>query len=114
LQSAMRTVSGGVDFLGGAERGVKFGLQEIQGVEVDMDLAATDALASSLAFMDDARRDMAMIQQRVTWIHGRYDAWMNLQRTQHLLGTGVPTSRRLLVLPTGHQLRSSREALEVF
>jgi SAM-dependent methyltransferase len=114
LQSAMRTVSGGVDFLGGAERGVMFGTQEIQGVEVDIDLAASDALASGLAFMEDARRDMSRISVPVTWIHGRYDAWMDLRRTQALLGAGETAKRRLIVVPTGHQLRNSREALDVF
>jgi ubiquinone/menaquinone biosynthesis C-methylase UbiE len=114
LQSAMRVVSGGLDFLGGAERGVSFGLQEVQGVTVDIDFAAPDAIANGLAFMEDARQDMARINTPVLWIHGRYDAWMDLERVQSLLGIGDQSNRQLLVVPTGHQLRSSMEALQVF
>jgi len=110
----MRTVSGGVDFVGGAERGVRFGIQEVQGVEVNMDLAAADAIRAELAFMEDSRRDMARIAVPITWIHGRDDAWMSLSRSASLLGAGRTSNRRLLVIPTGHQLRTSREAFEVF
>ena len=114
LQSAMRVVSGGVDYLGGFERGVRFGFQEIQGVEVDMDRAAQDALEHRLAFLEDARRDMAAIEIPITWVHGRFDAWMDLERARDVLSSGNSANRRLLVVPTGHQLRSSREALDVF
>lgn len=113
LQSAMREVSGGVDYVAGAQSGVRFGLQQIQGVEVDMDLAAADALREHLAFMEDARLDMSQIAAPVTWIHGQFDAWMSLDRCRALLSVqGGP--RRLVVVPTGHQLRSSRQALAVF
>jgi SAM-dependent methyltransferase len=114
LQSAMRVVSGGVDFLGGFERGARFGLQEIQGVEVDMDRAAEDALQHRLAFLEDARRDMAALTVPLTWIHGKFDAWMDFDRVREVVSAGDSSTRRLLVVPTGHQLRTSREALDVF
>ena len=114
LQSAMKVVSGGIDFVGGFERGVRFGLQEIQGVLVDMDFAAQDVLDSRLGFMDDAMMDMARISKPITWIHGRFDAWMDLERVKTLMGAGSTDGRRLIEVPTGHQLRSSVEALEVF
>jgi ubiquinone/menaquinone biosynthesis C-methylase UbiE len=114
IQSAMRVVSGGVDYVAGAERGVLFGIQEVQGVTVDMDLAAADAIANGMAFLEDARLDMAQITTPVSWIHGQFDAWMDLARIQTLLGVGRRDGRRLVVVPTGHQLRSSKEALQVF
>lgn len=114
LQHAMCTVSGGIDYLGGAEQGVKFGIQEIQGVEVDMDLAARDALEARLAFLEDSRRDMAAIEIPITWIHGSFDAWMSLERAREVLGTGSAENRKLLVVPTGHQLRTSGEAIDAF
>lgn len=114
LQSMMRVVSGGVDFVGGVERGLSFGLQEILGVEVDIDRAATDALANRLAFLEDSCRDMDSIRVPVTWIHGRHDAWMDLERARVMLSRGSNENRKLVVVPTGHQLRTSREALEVF
>jgi len=114
LQSAMRAISGGVDFVGGFERGVSFGFQEILGVEVDTYLASEDAIAHKLAFLEDARRDLAEISQPVTWFHGEYDAWMDLDRVRDILSHGDTRHRQLVVIPTGHQLQSSRQALEVF
>lgn len=114
LQSAMRVVSGGIDYVGGYERGMRFGLQEVQGVTVDMDHAADDAIRNRLAFLDDALRDMACIETPITWIHGRFDAWMDFERVKLLMGAGVANNRKLIEVATGHQLRSSVEAIEVF
>lgn len=114
LQSMMRVVSGGVDYIGGVDRGIQFGLQEILGVEVDVDRSTRDALEHKLAYLEDACRDMRGISVPVSWIHGRFDAWMDLERARFMLGSGEVSNRRLVVVPTGHQLRSSSEALEVF
>lgn len=114
LQSMMRVISGGVDYLGGAERGVRFGIQEILGVEVDMDFAALDAIRAGMAFLEDSRRDFGEIAVPVTWLHGKHDAWMDLGRIRDVLSHGPQEQRRLVVVPTGHQLSSSRQALEVF
>jgi SAM-dependent methyltransferase len=114
LQSMMRVLSGGVDFIRGLENGVSFGLQEMLGVEVDIDRAGLDAIAHRNAYLEDSCRDMEHIRIPVTWIHGRHDAWMDLERSRMMLSTGDSSARRLVVVPTGHQLRSSREALEVF
>jgi pimeloyl-ACP methyl ester carboxylesterase len=113
-QSLMRVISGGVDYLGGADRGVRFGFQDVQGMLLDIDRAAADAIDRGIAFLDDARRDLARIQVPITWLHGRYDAWMQIERIRHVLSFGDSGNRRLLEVPTGHQLKSSREALEAF
>lgn len=113
-QSLTRVISGGVDFFGGIERGVLFGRQEIQGLLVDMDHAGRDALREGLAFLSDARRDFALTRAPITWIHGRYDAWMDLARIRDALSFGEYSNRRLIEIPTGHQLRTSQEALETF
>jgi hypothetical protein len=110
----MRVISGGVDYVGGVERGIRFGFQEILGVEVDIDLAGDDAISHRLAFLEDARRDFSRISQPVTWFHGAYDAWMELDRVEDILSRGDTSRRQLVVIPTGHQLKSSRQALEVF
>jgi SAM-dependent methyltransferase/pimeloyl-ACP methyl ester carboxylesterase len=114
LQSGLRKVSGGIDYLSGAERGMRFGIQELMGVVTDIDRMAGDAIANRLAFLEDARREMAAIEVPVTWIHGRHDAWLDLERVRDVMAAGARTARRLVEVPTGHQLRSSREALEVF
>jgi ubiquinone/menaquinone biosynthesis C-methylase UbiE/dienelactone hydrolase len=114
LQSMMRVISGGIDYAVGLERGARYGLQEILGVEVDMDLAGLDAFAHDLVHLDDSRRDMARIQVPVTWIHGRHDAWMDADRARDILSRGDTSQRRFIEVPTGHMLKTSREALETF
>jgi ubiquinone/menaquinone biosynthesis C-methylase UbiE len=79
-----------------------------------MDRTGLDALAERLVFLEDARQDMLEVKVPVTWIHGRHDAWMDVERVRELLSSGDTSQRRLLEVPTGHQLRSSREAMETF
>lgn len=114
LQSSMRAVTGGVDWVYGLAQGLRFGPQELVGVLVDMDVAGPDTLRNHLGFFEDARRDMASIGVPVTWIHGEHDGWMSLERVRSLMSAGAGRGRKLLQVPTGHQLRNSREALETF
>lgn len=114
LQSALRTISGGIDYGYGLLQGVRFGRHELVGVVADMDHTGLDAIEHDLGFLEDARRDLAGIHAPITWIHGRHDAWMDLDRVRDALACGDARRRRLIEVPTGHQLRTSREALETF
>jgi len=114
LQSGLRAVSGGIDFAYGYLRGVRFGDQELVGVTADLDATGQDALDHELVFFEDAKRDMAQIDVPVTWFHGRHDAWMDLSRVQELMAAGSGPRRRLIEVPTGHQMRTSQEALDTF
>lgn len=114
LQSGLRTVSGGVDFALGQSLGVEFGRHELVGVVADMDRTGRDAFEHDLVLFEDAKRDMARIDLPVTWIHGRYDSWMDLDRVRALMAAGPSEKRKLIEIPSGHQMRSSWEALETF
>jgi len=114
LQSSLHVISGGVDFGAGLLRGIRFGLQEIFGVLIDIDYSGLDAIDARLSFLEDARRDMRAITVPITWIHGRHDAWVDLERVRHLLACGDTSKRQLVELPIGHQLRTSRDAAETF
>ncbi|MBK7949984.1 MAG: methyltransferase [Deltaproteobacteria bacterium] len=114
LQSGLRTVSGGVDFALGQSMGVEFGRHELVGVVADMDRTGRDAFEHELVFFEDAKRDMARIDLPITWIHGRFDSWMDLDRVRDLMAAGPSEKRRLIEIPSGHQMRSSWEALETF
>jgi len=114
LQSALKTISAGIDYAYGLSCGIRFGHHELVGVIADMDHTGLDALQHKLVFLEDARRDMAKMQVPVTWIHGRHDAWMDLARVRHLMSCGDASNRRVIEVPTGHQLRTSREAFDVF
>ncbi len=114
LQSMSRSISGGVDFVAGHELGLDFGLQELLGVTLDVDKVVEDAEAHAMSFIEDSGRDLAEINIPITWYHGRYDAWVDLARVQTVLSHGDTRRRRLVVMPTGHQLRSSKQASQVF
>lgn len=113
-QSLIRVISGGVDYLGGAERGEQFGRQFVQGLLLDIDHAASDALSQRIAFLSDSKRDFDKISVPTTWFHGEHDAWASLDRVVTALSSGSAVERRLHVVPTGHQLKSSAEAARVF
>jgi ubiquinone/menaquinone biosynthesis C-methylase UbiE len=114
IQSMTRSISGGVDFAAGYEQGMSFGLQELLGLVVDIDRIGVDSAAERMIFLEDARRDMAQIGVPVTWYHGQYDAWMDLRRVRDMLSQGDTRDRRLITIPTGHQVKSSRQAQETF
>ncbi len=114
LQSALRTISGGIDFGYGLQQGVRFGRHELVGVVADMDHTGLDALKHKLVYIEDARIDLAQIKVPITWIHGRHDGWMNIETVQDALSCGQINNRRLIEVPTGHQLRTSEEALSTF
>ncbi len=114
LQSLSRSISGGVDFVAGHELGIEFGLQELLGVTLDVDKVVKDAEANAMSFIEDSGRDLADIDIPITWYHGRYDAWVDLARVQNVLSHGDTSRRRLVVMPTGHQLRSSKQANQAF
>ncbi len=113
-QSLIRVISGGVDYLAGAERGIRFGRQDVQGMLLDIDRTADEALSSKIAFLEDARRDFVHIRCPLTWITGSHDAWMDPRRIEDILSFGPSAERRLITSDTGHQLKSSREAANIF
>jgi ubiquinone/menaquinone biosynthesis C-methylase UbiE len=114
LQGALRTISGGIDYGSGLLRGVTFGRHELVGVIADMDYTGLDAIQHNLGFLEDARREMSEIDVPITWIHGKYDAWMDLERVVESMSCGRTDNRLIIEVPTGHQLRSGQKALETF
>jgi SAM-dependent methyltransferase len=114
LRESLRIVTGGLDFVSCIERGVKMGVREVLGFPFDMDYAGRDAVEKGLALLEDSRRQLAEIDVPVTWVHAKHDAWMDIERVQDILSFGDSSKRRLIEIPTGHQLRTSQEALDTF
>lgn len=114
LQGALRMMSGGIDYGYGLLRGVRFGLHELAGVVADMDATGGDAIKSGLAFLEGARVDMAKSNIPITWIHGKHDAWIDLEKVEEILSCGNTSNRKLIEIPTGHEIRESHEALQTF
>ena len=114
LQSASRSISGGIDFAVGYESGLEFGYQELLGVTIHADRMLADAVDVGVLYLSDARNDFASISIPVTWLHGRFDGWVDLARVEDIMSYGPAEDRRLITLPIAHRLGWSGAAFETF
>lgn len=110
----IKNSSGGIDWVGMRAKGRALGANLVQGHLLDCDQGCDDMLDHGLAELEDARADMAKIKQPVTWVLGLHDYWVNPSRVEDLLGVPAPGGREFVRVPTGHFLRSSSDAFEVF
>jgi hypothetical protein len=99
LQSMTRSISGGVDFALGYERGMRFGFQELLGVVVDIDRIAFDADENDMTFIEESRNDLAKIRVPISWYHGRFDAWVEFDRVRDVLSQGDAADLPQFVVP---------------
>lgn len=72
------------------------------------------ALEAGLAFLEDARRDLARIAAPVVWILGTYDCWVTRSRVRAMLDAPGGGVREVFECATGHVLKSGGEAIELF
>ena len=113
-QSTIRSSTGGVDFIGNYQRGISCGVTNVLGHLIDNDRFCSDAIRSGMAFLEDAKRDMAKIGVPVTWIYGQYDEWIDPQRIREIMRVNAPGTREVLELSTGHMPTTSDEAMEAY
>jgi ubiquinone/menaquinone biosynthesis C-methylase UbiE len=73
-----------------------------------------EAMNAGLAFLEDARRDLARITAPVVWILGTYDCWVTRSRVRALLDAPGGGVREIFECATGHVLKSGAEAIELF
>lgn len=114
IQEVLRNASGGVDYVAQYATGKKSGVASILGVTGDIDHFCADLLRENLAYMSDARREIAEISIPVTWFIGRHDAWIDPGTIREFMGIPAPGPRELVELDCGHMPLSSLEALELF
>lgn len=113
-QEVIRNASGGVDYVSQHASGKLSGVANILGVTGDIDHFCADLLREGLAFMADARREIAEIPIPVTWLLGRYDAWIDPATIREFMAVPAPGARELVELDCGHMPLSSVEALTLF
>ncbi len=113
-QAAIRNATGGVDFIGNYQKGISCGVTNVLGHLVDNDRFCSDAIKSGMAFLDDAKRDMAKIQIPVTWLYGKYDDWINPGRIRDIMSIKAKGPREVVELPTGHVPTTNEEALQTY
>ena len=97
-QSTIRSSTGGVDFIGNYQRGISCGVTNVLGHLIDNDRFCSDAIRSGMAFLEDAKRDMAKIGVPVTWIYGQYDEWIDPLRIREIMRVKAPGTREVLEL----------------
>ena len=113
-QEVIRNSSGGVDFIGNYQKGIRCGIVNVLGHLIDNDRFCEDAFRNGMANLDGARRDMARIAIPVTWFYGKYDAWINPDRIRDIMSIQSGGPREVIELPTGHMPTSSDQALEAY
>ena len=113
-QTTLRYVLGGIDIVSNHRLGIQNGIMGLLGHLVDMDVLAEDVVEKKYAFLTDARLDMSRISIPVLWIFGTYDRWVDMDEVKDLMSVKAPGSREIFEIPTGHNLRTSDDALQTF
>jgi ubiquinone/menaquinone biosynthesis C-methylase UbiE/c-di-GMP-binding flagellar brake protein YcgR/dienelactone hydrolase len=113
-QSAFKNMTGGLDIIGNYRLGIKNGQFGILGHMLDLDNLAEDLIARKYAYMTDARLDMSRISIPILWIYGKYDKWIDENEVKELMGIESKGSREVIEIPTGHNIRTSEDAIKTF
>ncbi|MEZ4448358.1 MAG: PilZ domain-containing protein [Nannocystaceae bacterium] len=110
----IRNAAGGVDYFAQHALGQRAGIASILGVTTDADRFTSDAVAAGLAYLPEARRELPAIAAPITWILGRYDAWVDPSIVRDLMTLPAPFPREVIELECGHIPLGSEEALTLF
>ncbi len=113
-QTTLRNILGGIDIISNYCLGIPNGIIGLLGHLIDMDIMAADAVDKRYAFLTDARLDMSRIAIPVLWIYGVYDKWVDVDEVKDLMSVKARGSRDLVEIPTGHNLRTSDDAIQTF
>lgn len=110
----MKNSTGGIDYLLQFRQGEKLAIKQVLGHMVDLDGYCRDIESNHMAYLKDARREMAQIAIPVTWIYGKYDYWINKNRILDIMSVKSKGLRKVYEVPWGHIVKTSDEAVEVF
>lgn len=113
-QSSFGNVMGGMDIIGNSRIGIRNGLSGVLGHLLDVDIIATDLIDNKYAYITDARLDMSKVSIPVTWIYGKYDRWIPENEVKDVMSIKACGMREVIEIPTGHNLRSSDDAIKTF
>ncbi|MGD0726090.1 MAG: PilZ domain-containing protein [Spirochaetia bacterium] len=113
-QTTLRNILGGIDIISNYRLGIRSGIIGLLGHLIDMDITAADLVDRKYAFLTDARLDMSRIAVPALWIYGVHDKWVDMDEVKDLMSVKARGSRELLEIPTGHNLRTSDDAIQTF
>jgi len=81
---------------------------------LNLDAVAQDLIDNRYAYLADVRHDMSRIGIPVSWIYGRYDKWISEREISDIMSVRADGAREVIEIPTGHNLRSSEDAIKTF
>jgi ubiquinone/menaquinone biosynthesis C-methylase UbiE/c-di-GMP-binding flagellar brake protein YcgR/dienelactone hydrolase len=113
-QSTLANVLAGCDVIGNYRLGIPNGVCGLLGQLMDLDIVAGDLIDNKMSYLTDGRLDMARISIPVLWLSGKYDRWVSPTEVMDLMSVASPSERKMIELPTGHNLRTSADAIETF
>ena len=113
-QEVVKTVSGGIDYIGNQAKKIYGGEATILGVTLDQSIFAQDALENKMAFIEDAITDMKQISTPVAWILGENDAWIEASQVKMLLDNHKDGKGQLHMLKMGHVPTNGLDAIRLF
>jgi ubiquinone/menaquinone biosynthesis C-methylase UbiE len=117
IPSAKTTIGnilGGIDIIGNYKMGVQTGRGGMLGYLVDFDTLAEDLIENKYAYLTDSRNDMSKVPHPVLWIYGTHDRWTDSKEVHDLMAVKSAGKREVIEIPTGHNLRSSADAITTF
>ena len=113
-RSSFRNIMGGLDIISNYRMGIKNGISGVLGQILDLDAVSQDFIENKYAYMADARHDMSLIDIPVSWIYGKYDKWVSEREIRDMMSVKAEGGREVIEIPTGHNLRSSEDAIKTF
>jgi ubiquinone/menaquinone biosynthesis C-methylase UbiE len=113
VQDFLFNATGGLDYINEYQEGLKEGTFQVLGCLMTRKMLG-DILDHEMAYLEHARRDMSQIDTPITWIYGKYDYWTNQKRVEDIMSIKSPSKRVVYEVPTGHIVKTSDEAMNVF
>ncbi len=113
-RSAFRNITGGIDIIGNSRIGIENGVSGVLGQILNLDTTARDLIDNKYAYIADARYDMTKIGIPVSWIYGKFDRWVSEAEVRDIMSVRSGGRREVIEIPTGHNLRSSEDAIKAF
>jgi len=114
LRHLLTRVNCGLDLLEQYQLGIELGVMPVLGNLVNVDKYMKDAIANSIATLDQAREDMKLIDIPITWIYGENDHWVKPEFIRDVMGIDADALREVIPVSLGHNARTSKEALLMF
>jgi len=100
-------------FISNYRKGIPNGVMGLLGHLINMDNVAYDLVNGKYAYRRMPAR-YVRIGIPVLWIYGQYDKWIDVEEVADLMSVNAGGGRELLEIPTGHNLRTSNDAIQTF